>query len=99
LSKSPYRKEGPIETRSWAPLPEPLKFDEPDDSDHYSVGFFAQSLLPFLQHIQPMFASSVGWPHILNQYRSIEPFDWYGEESETNQWTTIPDFTVSLQGL
>jgi hypothetical protein len=90
---------GPIETSSWAPLPEPFKFDEPDDSDHYNVGFFAQSLNPFWQHIQPTFASGVAWPHFLDQYRSIEPPEWYGLESETNQWTTIPDFTVSLQWL
>jgi hypothetical protein len=69
------------------------------DLSLYSVGFFAQSLLPFWQHIQPTFASSVAWPHVLNQYRSIEPPDWYGLESETNQWTTIPDFIVSLQWL
>lgn len=89
----------PIKTQSWAPLPEPFKFDEPDDSDHYSVGFVAQSFSPYWQHIQPTFAGNVAWPHVLNQYHSIEPFDWYGLESETNQWTTIPDFTVSLQWL
>jgi hypothetical protein len=33
----------------------------------------------------------------LTHYRSIEPSDWYSYESATNQWTTIPDFTVSLQ--
>jgi len=90
---------GPVTTTSWAPQPEPFKFDEPDDADYYGVGFVAQSLLPFWQHIQPTFASSVPWPHVLNQYRWIEPPDWYGLESETDQWTTIPDFIVSLQWL
>jgi hypothetical protein len=90
---------GPIETRSWPLMPEPFKFDEPDDPDHYNVGFFAQSFNPFWQHIQPTFASGVAWPHVLNQYRSVDPPDWYGLESETNPWTTIPDFTVSLRWL
>lgn len=88
---------GFTETTSWAPLPEPFKFDEPDDSDHYSVGFFAQIFVPFFQYLQPTFASNVAWPHVLNHYRSIEPFDWVGSESTTNPWTVIPDFTVSLQ--
>jgi hypothetical protein len=97
--KAGVSQGGAVVTTSWEAMPEPFKFDEPDDSDHYSVGFFAQSFSPFWQHIQPTFASSVVWPHVLNQYHLIEPFDWYGLESETNQWTTIPDFTVSLQWL
>ena len=88
-------QDGVVETVSWASLPEPFKFDEPDDSDHYTVGFFAQIPLPFPQRIQPMFANDVAWPHVLTQYRSIEPFDWTG--SETGQTVFIPDFTVSLQ--
>ena len=88
-------QDGPVSTTSWASLPEPFKFDQPDDSDHYTVGFFAQIPSPFPQQIQPTFASDVAWPHVLTHYRSIEPFDWSG--SETNQTLFIPDFTVSLQ--
>jgi hypothetical protein len=87
---------GPVETASWAALPAPFKFDEPDDADHYRVGFFGQVPSPFLQHIQPTFASSVAWPHVLNSHRSIEPSDWYGY-SLINDWAVIPDFTVSLE--
>jgi len=86
---------GVVSTTAWEALAEPFKFDEPDDSDHYSVGFFAQIPSPFPQRIQPTFASSVAWPYVLIHYRSIEPFDWSG--SETNQLVIIPDFTVSLQ--
>jgi hypothetical protein len=86
---------GIVETISWASLPEPFKFDELDDSDHYTVGFFAQIPLPFPQQIQPTFADGVAWPHILTQYRSIDPFDWTG--SETGEPVLIPDFTVSLR--
>jgi hypothetical protein len=68
---------GVVVTTSWAPMPEPFKFDEPDDADHYAVGFFAQVTSPFPQHVQPVFASSVPWPHDLNSYRWIEPSDWY----------------------
>jgi len=85
---------GPISSHSWAPMPEPFKFDEPDDSDHYTVGFFAQIPSPFPQLIQPIFASGIAWPHVLAEYRSIEPFDWSG--SETDQPIFLPDFTVSL---
>jgi hypothetical protein len=85
---------GLISKNSWAPMPEPFKFDEPDDSDHYTVGFFAQIPSPFPQIIQPTFASDVAWPHILTQYRSIEPFYWTG--SETGEPVFIPDFTVAL---
>ena len=82
----------------WAAMSEPFKFDEQDDSDHYSVGFVAQSFSPFPQYIKPTFASSVAWLNALTQhYRSIEPPDWDGSESLTTQWTIIPDFTVSLQ--
>jgi hypothetical protein len=88
-------QEGVVSTTTWEALPEPFKFDEPDDSDHYSVGFFAQVPSPFPQRIQPTFASSVAWPYVLTHYRSIEPFDWSG--SEINQLIIIPDFTVSLQ--
>ena len=96
--KGTQSQDGGLEgTTGWGPMPEPFKFDEPDDSDHYSVGFFFQVPSPFLQHIQPVFASSVAWPHVLTHYRSIEPPDWYGYESGTNQWTTIPDFAISLQ--
>ena len=86
---------GVVETVSWASLPEPFKFDEPDDADHYTVGFFAQMPSPFPQRIQPVFANDVAWPHVLTQYHSIEPFDWTG--SETGQTVFIPDFTVSLK--
>ena len=86
---------GVVSTTTWEALAEPFKFDEPDDSDHYSVGFFAQIPSPFPQRIQPTFASSVAWPYVLIHYRSIEPFDWSG--SEANQPVIIPDFTVSLQ--
>lgn len=85
-----------VTTQTWQALPEPFKFDEPDDSDHYSVGFFAQIPSPFPQHIQPTFANSVAWPYVLTHYRSIEPVDWFGFESETGPVIT-PDFTVSLQ--
>jgi hypothetical protein len=95
IIKASVSQEGVVSTTTWEALPEPFKFDEPDDSDHYSVGFFAQVPSPFPQRIQPTFASSVAWPHVLIQYRSIEPFDWSG--SEANQPVIIPDFTVSLQ--
>jgi hypothetical protein len=39
-------QDGVIETISWASLPEPFKFDEPDDSDYFTVGF----LLRFPRH-------------------------------------------------
>jgi hypothetical protein len=87
-------QDGVVETVSWATMPEPFKFDEPDDSDHYTVGFFDWIPSPFPQRIQPIFASGVAWPHVLSQYRSIEPFDWTG--SETGEPVFIPDFTVSL---
>lgn len=77
-------------------LPEPFKFDEPDDADHYCVGFLGQVPNPYLQHIQPTFASSVVWPHVLGSYRLIEPPDWYGTSLITD-WTVIPDFTVSVR--
>jgi hypothetical protein len=87
---------GATETKdSWAALPEPFKFDEADDADHYRVGFFGQVPSPFRQHIQPTFASNVAWPHDLGSYRSIEPPDWYGYSLIT-EWAIIPDFTVSL---
>jgi|HubBroStandDraft_6_1064221.scaffolds.fasta_scaffold161103_3 hypothetical protein len=88
-------QDGPVVTTNTAALPEPYKFDWPDDSDHYSVGFFAQVQILFPQRIQPTFASSVAWPYVLNHYRLIDPFDWSG--SEINQLVIIPDFTVSLQ--
>jgi hypothetical protein len=88
-------QDGVIETISWASLPEPFKFDEPDDSDYFTVGFFAQIPSPFPQRIQPTFANGVAWPHHLTRYRSIDPFDWTG--SETNQLIVLPDFTVSLR--
>jgi len=90
-------QDGSVETKtSWAVLPEPFKFDEPDDADHYCVGFVGQVPNPFLQHIQPTFASSVAWPHVLDSYRLIEPPDWYGT-SQIDDWTVIPDFTVSVR--
>ena len=92
--KGAVSQEGVVSTSSWASLPEPFKFDQPDDSDHYTVGFVAQIPSPFPQQVQPMFASGVAWPHLFTQYRSIEPFNWSG--FETNQPLFIPDFTVSL---
>jgi hypothetical protein len=83
-------------TNSWAALPEPFKFDEPDDADHYCVGFFGQVPSPFRQHIQPTFASRLAWPHVVDGYRSIEPPDWYGFSLITD-WAVVPDFTVSVQ--
>ncbi len=84
-----------VETTNTTLLPEPFKFDEPDDSDHYSVGFSAQVHLLYPQRIQPTFSGSVAWPHVRDSYRSIEPFDWSG--SAINQLVIIPDFTVSRQ--
>jgi hypothetical protein len=88
-------QDGPVETTSWASLPEPFKFDEPDDSEYYTVGFFAQIPSPFPQRVQPTFTNGVAWPHILAQYRTIDPFDWTG--SETGEPVFLPDFTVSLR--
>jgi hypothetical protein len=83
-------------TNSRAALPEPFKFDEPDDADHYCVGFFGQVPSPFRQHIQPTFASRLAWPHVVDGYRSIEPPDWYGFSLITD-WAVVPDFTISVQ--
>jgi hypothetical protein len=86
-------QDGPVVTTNTTELPEPFKFDEADDSDHYSVGFFTQVQILFIQRIQPTFASNVAWPYHLNRYRSIDPFDWSG--SEINQLVVLPDFTVT----
>jgi hypothetical protein len=55
INASQSQGGGFTENTSWAALPEPFKFDEPNDSDHYSVGFFAQSFSPYPQHLQPTF--------------------------------------------
>jgi hypothetical protein len=83
-------------TNSFAALPEPFKFDEPDDADHYGVGFVGLVPNPYRQHIQPTFSSSVAWPRVLDGYRLIKPSDWQGY-SQIDDWAVVPDFTVSLQ--
>lgn len=82
-----------IETTNTTQLPEPYKWDEPDDSDHYSVGFFAPVQILYIQTFQPTFASDVAWPHFLNRYREIDPPSQ--DVSEINQTVVLPDFTVS----
>jgi hypothetical protein len=86
---------GPVVTTNTVTLAEPYKWDEPDDTDHYCVGFFTQVQILFPQEIQPTFASNVAWPYVLNHYRVIDPPDWSG--SVFNEGVTIPDFTVSLE--
>jgi hypothetical protein len=86
-------QDGVVVTTNTTELPEPFKFDEVDDSDHYSVGFFTQVQILFIQRIQPTFTSNVAWPFHLNRYRMIDPLDWSG--SEINQLVIIPDFTVT----
>ena len=84
---------GVIETTNTTQLPEPYKWDEPDDTDHYCVGFFAPVQILFIQTFQPTFASNVAWPHFLNHYREIDPPSQ--TVSEINQKVILPDFTVS----
>ena len=84
---------GAIETSNTTLQPEPFKWDEPDDPDHYSVGFFAQVRTLYIQTFQPTFADSVAWPHFLDSYRQIDPVSQ--AVSEINQTVVLPDFTVS----
>ena len=84
---------GVIETTNTTQLPEPYKWDEPDDADHYCVGFFAPVQILFIQTFQPEFADNVAWPHVLAHYREIDPPSQ--AISEINQMVILPDFTVS----
>ena len=86
---------GVIETTNTAQLPEPFKWDEQDDADHYCVGFFAPIQILYVQTFQPTFASGVAWPHFLNNYRQIDPLRQ--TISQIDQTVVLPDFTVSSQ--
>lgn len=85
---------GVIETSNTTQLPEPFKWDEQDDSDHYCVGFFTWVQFLYVQTFQPTFASGVAWPHFWDQNRQIDPPSQ--TVSEINETIILPDFTVSL---
>lgn len=85
---------GAIETSNTTLQPEPFKWDELDDADHYSIGFFAQVRIIYIQTFQPTFSNGVAWAHFLDSYRQIDPVSQ--AVSELNQTVILPDFTVSL---
>jgi hypothetical protein len=75
--------------------PDPLKWDAPDETDNYVVGYFAQAVRGWSNEIGVNLASGVFWgAHLRPGYNVIDPPYYFFQEVQER--IVLSDFTVSF---